>query len=163
MKGLCYPIKWNQKLYSILPIILLTGIQSSKDLGHYQHCYFILQLYVQEGYLSLSFTALSEDPKLGSCDDLEEMSPPSLANLEHLNTQLPIGSYFERIRRCATGGEFKILKAFCFLNQRAFSTGAHSLWRDILLSLDMGVGGPWSCLKVMCQSLLTPLGKPYPL
>lgn len=23
--------------------------------------------------------------------------------------------------------------------------------------------GPWSCLKGMCQTLLTPLGNPYPL
>ena len=39
--------------------------------------------------------------------------------------------------------------------------GAHSLWWDALLSLDAGGGRTWSSLNLVCQTLLTPHGRPY--
>lgn len=35
--------------------------------------------------------------------------------------------------------------------------GTHSLWWDALPSLDAGAG-VWSCLNLICQSMLTPMG-----
>lgn len=43
-------------------------------------------------------------------------------------------------------------------------SGVHSLWREIVLSLDgvWGGGGSWSCVKLARQTLLTLRGKTYP-
>lgn len=39
----------------------------------------------------------------------------------------------------------------------------HILLERITFSAQILLEGPWSCIKVMCQTLLSPLGKSYPL